>query len=77
MRKRRTRHEAMLDKRESVASAEVKGIVADSLEVRKVLIGKIHKGEISLEEAQAQLREIKSGAKKKGLITRKQAWSMG
>ena len=35
------------------------------------------KGEITLAEAQAQLKKIQSGAKRAGLVTREQAFSRG
>jgi hypothetical protein len=74
---RRTRFEAMIDKKEAVNIAEEKGLIVDSIEIRKALLEKVREGKISLEEAQSQLKKIKSGAKKKGLITRHQAWSRG
>ena len=73
----RTRFEANLDKREAVKSAEKAGVVADSLDVRMALIARVATGEITLEEAQSQLKKIKSQAKKNGLITRSQAFNRG
>lgn len=54
--------------------AEAAGQVADSMEVRKALLARVHSGEITLEEAQRQLKAIKASAKKNGQITRNQAW---
>ena len=54
--------------------AEVAGRVADSMEVRLALMERVHKGEITLEDAQAQLKRIKASAKKNGQITRAQAY---
>lgn len=73
----RTRFEASIEKREAVKQAESSGQVADSVEVRLALMERVHKGEITLEEAQKQLKKIKSGAKAKGMVTRSQAFSRG
>ncbi len=54
--------------------AESEGRVADSMEVRMALMQRVHAGEISLADAQSQLKRIKAGAKRKGQITRNQAW---
>lgn len=55
--------------------AEKAGRVADSHEVRLELMRRVHAGEITLAEAQGQLRAIKSRAKKRGLVTRNQAFN--
>lgn len=73
----RTRFEASIDKMAAMKTAEESGQVADSGEVRLALMQRVHKGEITLEQAQAELRKIKSGAKKAGLLTRSQAFSRG
>lgn len=54
--------------------AEQAGRVADSMDVRLALMERVHRGEISLEDAQAQLKRIKASAKKNGQITRAQAY---
>jgi hypothetical protein len=54
--------------------AEEEGRVADSMEVRLALISKMHAGEMTLEEVQAELKRIKRGAAKSGKITRAQAY---
>jgi hypothetical protein len=54
--------------------AEAAGEVADSMEVRLALMAKVHAGEITLEEAQRQLKSIKRKAKSNGQITRNQAY---
>ena len=54
--------------------AEVQGRVADSMEVRLALMARVTSGEITLEDAQAQIKRIKAGAKRGGQITRNQAW---
>ena len=63
------------DRREAQKQAEAQGKVADSMDVRLALMDRVHKGEITLEEAQAQLKKIKSGAKRNGQITRNQAFT--
>ncbi len=73
----RTRFEASIEKRAAVKDAEASGLVADSMDVRRALIDRMHKGEITLAEAQAQLKKIQSGAKRAGLVTREQAFSRG
>lgn len=62
------------EQRADLKNAEASGRVADSLEVRKALMERVHKGEITLEAAQAELAKIKRGAKKAGMVTRNQAY---
>lgn len=73
----RTRFEAALDKREALKASEDAGHVADSMEVRKALMASVHSGEITLAQAQAELKAIKAGAKRNGKVTRSQAFSGG
>ncbi len=73
----RTRFDAALEKRQAIKNAEAAGQVADSMEVRKALMERVLSGEISPEYAQKELARIKRDAKKKGLITREQAFSRG
>lgn len=73
----RTRFEASLDKTAALKQAEASGVVADSHEVRLALMARVGKGEITLEQAQAELKKIKAGAKKAGKVTRAQAFSRG
>jgi hypothetical protein len=40
-------------RREALKQAEARGAVADSMEVRKALMARVHSGEITLEQAQA------------------------
>lgn len=54
--------------------AEADGRVADSMEVRKAIMQRFHVGELTLEQAQAEIMRIKRGAKKAGKITRDQAY---
>lgn len=62
------------DRKAAVKAAEDAGTVADSLDVRMAIIARVKSGEIMLEQAQAELRAIKRGAKAKGLTTRSRAW---
>lgn len=55
--------------------AEASGQVADSLNVRMALIARMDAGEITLAEVQAELKKIRRAAKKKGQITRAQAYT--
>lgn len=73
----RTRWEASFDKRRAMNKAEEAGQIADSMEVRHQLLEKVRKGEATLEQVQAELKDIKRNAKKNGLITRSQAFSRG
>ena len=63
------------ERRDAQKQAEADGKVADSMDVRLALMDRFHKGEITLEEAQAQLKKIKSAAKRNGQITRNQAFT--
>ena len=74
---RRTKFEASIDKKYALKDAEVAGTVADSMDVRLALMDRVHKGEITLEQAQDELKKIKSGAKRAGLVTRAQAFYRG
>jgi uncharacterized protein YaaN involved in tellurite resistance len=73
----RTRWEASFDKRKEMQRAEESGEVADSMEYRTKLMERVHAGELSLEEAQTELKKVKRNAKKNGLVTRSQAFSRG
>lgn len=68
----RTRFEASLEKKSALRQAEAAGQVADSHEVRLVLMARVHRGELSLEAAQAELKRIQRDAKKSGKQTRAQ-----
>jgi hypothetical protein len=59
-----------IQKHDAVKSAEADGKVADSMEYRLALIERVHKGEITLEQAQSELKKIKRNAKKNGMTTR-------
>jgi hypothetical protein len=73
----RTRFEAAMDKRDALKTAEASGQVADSMDVRMALMARVHSGEITLAQAQAELKKIRSGAKRAGQVTRAQAFSRG
>lgn len=53
---------------------EAEGRVADSMEVRVALIERMHAGELTLAQVQAELARIKRNAKRNGKITRNQAF---
>ena len=73
----RTRFEAAMDKRDALKTAEAAGQVADNMDARLALMARVHSGEITLSQAQAELKKIQSGAKRAGLLTRAQAFSRG
>ena len=73
----RTRFEASIDKMHAMKAAEAAGQVADSSEVRLSLMARVHNGEITLAQAQDELKKIKRGAKAAGQVTRSQAFSRG
>lgn len=74
---RRNAFDAAMDKRAHVKDCEKSGQVADSMDARMKLMDRVHSGEISLEDAQKELAQIKRSAKKNGLITRSQAYRKG
>ena len=65
-----------VQRRSNLQKAEAAGEVADSQEVRMALMKRVHDGEITLEQAQAELKAIKRGAKKRGLTTRSKAFHL-
>jgi hypothetical protein len=71
---RRDWYDRRMDKRVALKIAEEQGIVADSSELRASLVAKIHSGEMTIEQVQAELRKVKREAKKNGLQTREQIW---
>lgn len=74
---RRTKYEASIDKRRAVNAAEDAGLIADSMEVRTALLQRVKSGELTLAEAQQELKRIKRAAPKNGLLARNKAWRMG
>jgi hypothetical protein len=77
MQYRRTRYQASIDKRAAIAKAEAAGQVADSLEVRRALLDRVAKGEMTLLQANDELDKIKRNANKVGLVTRSQVFDKG
>ncbi|NNH67793.1 hypothetical protein [Rhizobium laguerreae] len=63
------------DRRDAQKQAEAEGKVADSMEVRKSLVERFERGDITFEQMQAELAAIKRNAKKNGQITRNQAFT--
>ena len=61
-------------KKEAQRDAERAGQVADSMDVRRALMERVHSGEITLLAAQAELKRIKRGVNAAGQITRAQAY---
>lgn len=72
--RRRDWYDRRLDKRVALQLAEEQGIVADSTDFRQALVSKIKAGEVTVEQAQAELRKVKREAKKNGKKTRSQIW---
>jgi len=72
---RRTRFEASLAKRRAVDSADTSGSVCDSMEVRTKLMERVKNGEITLRQAQDELKTIKRQGKREGKLTRAQVYS--
>jgi len=73
----RTRFEAAMDKRDALKTAEAAGQVADNMDVRLALMARVHSGDITLAQAQAELKKIKAKAQSIGKLTRAQAFSRG
>ncbi|MNJ43893.1 hypothetical protein D3C77_389190 [compost metagenome] len=71
---RRDWYDRRLDKRVALQLAEEQGIVADSTGLRQALVAKLKSGEMTIEQAQAELRKVKRDAKKNGKKTRSQIW---
>lgn len=71
---RRDWYDRRMDKRVALQIAEEQGIVADSSELRASLVAKVHSGEMTIDQVQAELRKVKREAKKNGLKTREQIW---
>ena len=72
--RKRDWYDQRIDKRAALTLAEENGEVADSQEFRVALMARVHSGEITIEDAQAELRKVKRNAKKNGLKTRSQVW---
>ena len=77
MQESRTRFEAAIEKNRALKAAEDAGEVADSHTVRLAIMARVRSGDITLVQAQAELKKIKANAKSIGKITRSQAFSRG
>lgn len=60
---------------DAAREAEARGQVADSMDVRRALMTRVHAGEISLRDAQAELSRIQRGARDRGQWTRSEFFS--
>lgn len=60
---------------DAIKKAEADGRVADSMDVRTALIARMDAGELTLDQVQAELKRIKSGARRNGKITRNEAFN--
>lgn len=65
----------MQAQKDTLRQAEAEGRVADNLHYRKELMQRVHDGEMTLEQAQAELKAVKRNARKNGQVTRSQAWN--
>ncbi|EAM8071727.1 hypothetical protein DQR93_11045 [Salmonella enterica subsp. enterica serovar Bovismorbificans] len=74
---RRSSWDARLDKRVNIEKLEEQGLIADSIEVRKSLVERVMRGEITPEQSREELKRIQRNAKRNGLKTRNQAWREG
>jgi hypothetical protein len=64
-------------KMDAVNEADSEGTIADSMDVRRDIVRRMHAGAITLDEGQAELAAIKRGAEKAGKTTRAKAYSRG
>lgn len=71
---RRTPLQKLRDRNAAVAEAESSGVVADSIEVRKALLARVDAGEITLQQAQDELKRLKRTASRNGQTTRGKVW---
>lgn len=69
--------ETSMRKRKAVEDGMKSGIIADNDDFRLKLMQRVHSKEITLEQAQEELKKIKRSAKKNGQLTRAQAFSRG
>jgi hypothetical protein len=65
-----TSFESRIARRDALQRAEAAGEVADSKTVRDELVRKMHAGEMTLEQVQAELSRIQRNAKREGKKTR-------
>jgi hypothetical protein len=62
---------------DAIRSAEAAGSVADSTEARTAIVNRIHAGEITLEQGQAELKALKRNASRNGQTTRNRVYRGG
>ncbi|EHY2065451.1 hypothetical protein LGC26_003442 [Escherichia coli] len=74
---RRSSWDTRLDKRVNIEKLEEQGLIADSMEVRRSLVERVMRGEITPEQSREELKRIQRNAKRNGLKTRNQAWREG
>lgn len=74
---RRSGWDARLAKRVNIEKLEEQGLIADSMEVRKSLVERVMREEITPEQSREELKRIQRNAKRNGLKTRNQAWREG
>ena len=74
---RRTAFEASIAKRANVERMEMEGKISDTDAVRLELLDRMTRGDITLEEMKKELEKVKRDGKKKGLLTKQQAYSRG
>lgn len=73
----RTAFEAAHDKRRAVTAAEAAGELVDGMAVRLVILARVRAGELTIADAQAELRKLQAGAKAAGKATRAQVFLRG
>lgn len=61
----------------ALKDAEARGEVADSMNVRRALIARVAAGELTGEQAQAELARVKREAKRQGKTTRSRVYREG
>ena len=64
-----------MEKKRARRAAEASGQVADSHAVRLAIMARVHSGEITLAQAQTELKQIQAKAQSIGLKTRAQAFN--
>jgi hypothetical protein len=70
----RDKSTARIEKRIAVEAADHAGKVCDSMAVRGALMERVRSGEITILQAQEELKRIKREGKRAGLPTRDQVW---
>lgn len=59
---RRSSWDARLDKRVNIEKLEEQGLIADSMEVRRSLVERVMRGEITPEQSREELKRIQRNA---------------